>query len=85
MRPCSKLLAFAMNKPSVCVAVLLAVLVAEQSGPVVDQPSDVKRRESIKAARDKFDAEMKADTKRPWDGMDLTGPHALEKNKDRKD
>jgi hypothetical protein len=28
-------------------------------------------RERIKAARAKFDLEMKGDTKRPWDGLDL--------------
>jgi len=33
-------------------------------------------REMIRAARAKFDAEMKADTKRPWDGMNLRNPNA---------
>jgi hypothetical protein len=28
-------------------------------------------RERIKVARDKFELEMKRDTKRPWDGSDL--------------
>jgi hypothetical protein len=31
-------------------------------------------REDMKAARDKFDREMKLDTKRPWDGMNLRTP-----------
>jgi len=74
-----------MNKLSVCVTALTVVLIAEQPSPVIDPPTDVQRRENIKTARDKFNAEMKLDTKRPWDGMDLTGPHALEKRKDRKD
>jgi len=42
-------------------------------------------REDIRAARDKFDRDMKLDTKRPWDGTNLrpanTESPALEKPK----
>jgi hypothetical protein len=74
-----------MNKLSLGVFASLAILIAAQSAPPTNPPSEPKAGESIKATRDKFDAELKADTKRPWDGMDLTGPHALEKREDRKD
>ena len=56
------------------------ILVAEHPvdpfGPALPP---VVTQEMIKAARDKADLEMKQNTKRPWDGMDLTGPHAFEK------
>ena len=56
----------------------LLILVAQQDiGPFEARPAIT--REEIQAARDKFDREMKLDTKRPWDGLALTGPHALEK------
>jgi alkanesulfonate monooxygenase SsuD/methylene tetrahydromethanopterin reductase-like flavin-dependent oxidoreductase (luciferase family) len=36
----------------------------EEVAPMTD-------REQIRAARDKFEREMKRDTRRPWDGTDL--------------
>lgn len=71
-----------MNQAHLLLASLLAVLVAEQPADPIGPPPPVMTLDSIKAARDKFDLEMKQDTKRPWDGMDLTGPHALEKRQD---
>jgi hypothetical protein len=38
-------------------------------------------REDIKAARDKFDREMKLDTKRPWDGTNWRTPSVEEQDK----
>ena len=64
------------------LAPLLAILVAELPVDPIGPPPPVMTLDSIKAARDKFDLEMKQDTKRPWDGMHLTGPHALEKRQD---
>jgi len=42
-------------------------------------PSRLRPRSTVKAAREKYDREMKFDTKRPWDGLELTGPNALKK------
>jgi hypothetical protein len=58
--------------------ILFAILLAEQS-VFPFGPPPVITREDFQAARDKFDRKMKLDTDRPWDGMALTGPHALEK------
>jgi hypothetical protein len=75
-----------MKKISFGVAALFVILIAEQSDTPFGPSPPVLTPEAIRSARDKFDAEMKADTKRPWDGMDLTGrPYGLEKRKDRKD
>jgi hypothetical protein len=60
-------------------SILVAILLAENSVDPLGPPPPVLSLESIKAAREKFDREMKLDTKRPWDNMDLTGPRALEK------
>ncbi len=66
-----------MNPTPMVLLMLVAILVAAQdTSPFAPRPAVT--RESIKAARDKFDREMKLETKRPWDGMDLTGPHAFE-------
>lgn len=69
-----------MGRTQIALPILfgILILVAEQDFvPFETRP--VITREDIQASRDKFDREMKLDTKRPWDGMDLTGPHALEK------
>lgn len=59
---------------------LLVILVGEHAiDPSEPFKPPIVTMESIKAAREKFDREMKLDTKRPWDGMDLSGPHAFEK------
>ena len=71
-----------MNKTSLGAAALLAILIAEQSVAPIGPPPPPTSLESIRAARDKFDLEMKTDTRRPWDGMALTGPHALERRPD---
>lgn len=42
-------------------------------------PSRLRPRSTVKAAREKYDREMKFDTKRPWGGLELTGPNALKK------
>ncbi len=68
------------------LSLLVAILVAEHSvDPVGLALPPFATEENIKAAREKFDLEMKLNTKRPWDGMDLTGPHALEKRKNPQD
>jgi hypothetical protein len=58
---------------------LLAILIAEQGLQLPPPRPPVMTQDEIRAARETFDREMKLDTKRPWDGMDLTGPNALEK------
>ena len=68
-----------MRPAQMVLPVLLAILIAEQSGEPFAPQVPVMTRKDIKAARDKFDREMKQDTKRPWDGMELTGPNAFEK------
>lgn len=60
---------------------LLVILVAEHQGDRFGPPPSVATEDSIKAAHEKFDLEMKLDTKRPWDGITLTGPHALERRR----
>ena len=64
------------------LSLLLAILVADHPVDPIDslgpRLAPVATQETIKAARDKADLEMKLNTKRPWDGMDLTGPHAFE-------
>ena len=68
-----------MNQTKLAVLALLATLLAEgPSVPFGAEPPTVTL-DSIKAAREKFDLEMKLDTKRPWDGMELTGPNAFQK------
>jgi hypothetical protein len=54
-------------------ATLAAAATLAQGDPCVDckEAAPMTDRERIKAARDKFDLEMKRDTKRPWDGLDL--------------
>ena len=75
-----------MKKMSFGVAALLTILIAEQSNTPFGPPPPVLTTDAIRSARDKFDAEMKADTKRPWDRMNLIGrPYGLEKRKDRED
>jgi len=58
---------------------VFAILIAEQSIRPFGPPPPVVTQDEIRNGREKFDREMKLDTKRPWDGMSLTGPHALEK------
>ena len=60
---------------------LLAILIADQSVDPLAAVPPVATPDGIKAAREKSDREMKLNTKRPWDNMDLTGPHALEKRR----
>ena len=69
------------SKANLVLSMLLAILVADQTVDPLGPPPPVLTPDSIKAAREKFDLEGKQDTKRPWDGMDLTGPHALEKKR----
>jgi hypothetical protein len=76
-----------MNLGHTALSVLFAILIAVQSiqpfpalAPVMTLPAPppVMTRHDIRAARDKFERELKLDTKRPWDGMNLTGPHKFE-------
>jgi hypothetical protein len=66
-----------MKPPSLSTLVVAATLAAastlaqgegcigcKEAAPTTD-------RDRIKAARDKFELEMKRETKRPWDGSDL--------------
>lgn len=55
---------------------LLTILLMEHP---VDLSPPVITEDNIRAAREKSNLEFKLNTKRPWDGMDLTGPRALEK------
>ena len=69
-----------MRQTDLIFAMLVAILVAEHPvDPFGPSMPPVVTQEMIKAARDKADLEIKQNTKRPWDGMDLTGPHAFEK------
>jgi hypothetical protein len=68
-----------MNQAHLAVSMLLAILVAEHQADPFGPLAPVVTQDSIKASREKTDREMKLNTKRPWDGMDLTGPRALEK------
>ena len=63
----------------IALPILLAILLVEQSGQPFAPQAPIMTTDEIRAARKKFDREMKEDTKRPWDGIDLTGPHAFEK------
>jgi hypothetical protein len=60
-------------------ATLVAILIAQRSIDPIADPPPILTPDDIRAAQEKFDREMKQDTKRPWDNMDLTGPHALQK------
>jgi len=51
--------------PTLMAATLAATLVAAPTPQLVMPPA--LTREDIKAARDKFDRDIKLDTKRPWD------------------
>ena len=69
-----------MNPAQIALSMLFAILIAEQGGhTLVPQAPVITTRDEIKAARKKFEREIQADKTRPWDGMDLTGPHALER------
>ncbi|MGB9043096.1 MAG: hypothetical protein WCC81_11590, partial [Pseudolabrys sp.] len=70
-----------VSQANLALSMLVAILVAEHPVDPFVPPPPVATRDNIKAAREKFDLEMKLNTKRPWDGMDLTGPHALEKRR----
>ena len=69
-----------MTPSQMALPLLLVILIAEQNGQPYPPLPPLMTLEQIKAARDKFERELKLDTKRPWDGMDLTAPHALEKS-----
>jgi hypothetical protein len=68
---------------NLALATLFTILLAEHpvdlTPPVTTLTPPVTTEDRIKAAREKSDLEFKLNTKRPWDGMDLTGPRALEK------
>ena len=68
-----------MSQANLALSMLLAILVAEHPVDPFGPLPPVATQENIKAAREKFDLKMKLNTKRPWDGMDRTGPHVLEK------
>jgi hypothetical protein len=68
-----------MRTVNLALSVVFAILVAEHVPDVIGPQPPVVTLDSIRAAREKFDLELKQDTKRPWDNMDLSGPHALEK------
>ena len=68
-----------MSPAHMALPMLLAMLVAEQNASPFAPPPPVMTQDDIRAARKKFDRDMKLDTKRPWDGMYLTGPNAFEK------
>lgn len=61
----------------VVLPILLATLAVSQVDPFRALPPALTRDEII-SAREKFELEKKLDTRRPWDGRDLTGPRALE-------
>jgi hypothetical protein len=66
-----------MKHPSLSALAVAAALAASftlaQSDGCVGckEAAPMTDRERIKVARDKFELEMKRDTKRPWDGSDL--------------
>jgi hypothetical protein len=66
-----------MKLANFTLSIILTMLVAEQG--VFAPPPQVLTRDQILAARKKFDLEEKLNTKRPWDGLALTGPNAFEK------
>lgn len=53
---------------------LVATLMTDAAAEYALPPPPNLTREDIKAARDKFDREMKLDTKRPWNGTDWKAP-----------
>ena len=67
----------AMKNPALVIFALLAALPAAPSPAQSDacvgckEAAPMTHREGIKAAREKFDLEIKRDSKRPWDGLDL--------------
>jgi len=71
------LLVIGMRLANFVLSIILAMLVVEQG--VFDPPPQILTRDQIIAARKKFDLEEKLNTMRPWDGLNLTGPHAFEK------
>ena len=58
---------------------LLAIFLVERPLDPIGTHAPGVTMDSLKAEREKQDREKKKDTKRPWDGMDLTGPNALKK------
>jgi hypothetical protein len=58
---------------ALAVTATLAAASLAHSNPCIGckEGAQMTDRERIKAAREKFELEMKRDTKRPWDGMDL--------------
>jgi hypothetical protein len=71
----SMVLIGAMKHPSLLQLTVISTLFATPAFAQGDSCLDCKEvappmtdRERIKAERDKFDREMKLDTKRPWDG-----------------
>ncbi len=68
-----------MALANLALAMLLTILLVEHPLNPFGPTPPVTTEDSIKAAREKSDLEFKVNTKRPWDGMDLTGPRALEK------
>jgi hypothetical protein len=76
-----------MNLGNTALSVLFAILIALQSVQpfpararvmTLPAPPPLMTRHEIRAARDKFDRKLKLDKKRPWDGMNLTGPHTID-------
>lgn len=67
------------RKANLAFSTLLVILVADQTANPFGPPPPVLTPDGIRAAREKQDLEMKSDTKRPWDGMELTGPNAFQK------
>jgi hypothetical protein len=68
-----------MAPANLALAALLTILLVEHPLNPFGSTPPVITEDSIKAAREKSALEFKMNTKRPWDGMDLTGPRALEK------
>ena len=68
-----------MAQINLAFAMLLTILLVEHPLSPFEPAPPVTTEDSIKAAREKSQLEFKTNTKRPWDGMDLTGPRALEK------
>ena len=58
-----------MNPTWLAVCALTATLVAAPtSAQVIGPPQPTVTRDTIRAEREKYDRELKLDTKRPWDG-----------------
>lgn len=68
-----------MAPSKISLLLFLAILIAEEGPQPPALQTPVMTRDEIKAIRKNFEREMEADKARPWDGMALTGPHALEK------